>query len=264
MDNDKVDWNDSEQVRAYKNQKSREWYERNKETARKQKLAAANLRRANDPDHVRELDRQAKERARRRNGAEVRKVWQIDDAGRECAYEGEGNCGHTYKMWSEFNSGSGPKGKRNQCKACHSRSARDAAQHMSDEQKSRRSVRQGEYQKTPAGKEVSRRTRQKSRYGITDEDRAVLTAMFDGACHFCQNPESVPHHATGEIMRLAVDHDHGCVQGHVTTDACKHCIRGLLCYNCNRFLGRAERSPLATSATFVDYLSRRPLLSTIE
>jgi hypothetical protein len=256
MDNDKVDWNDPEQVRAYKNQKSREWYERNKETARKQKLAAANLRRATDPDHVRELDRQAKERARRRKGASVRVPCQIEEHGRECS-----RC-RQFKGWTEFDPDvAGVHGHHSRCKACRRELARNATSLMSDEQKARRSARQGEYQKTPAGKEVSRRTRQKSRYGITDEDRAVLEGMFSGACHFCQNPESVPHHATGEIMRLAIDHDHGCDQGHAETDACKYCIRGLLCYNCNRFLGRAERSPLAASPTFADYLARRPLLA---
>jgi hypothetical protein len=56
-------------------------------------------------------------------------------------------------------------------------------------------------------------------------------------------------------MRLAVDHDHSCCPG---ARSCGSCIRALLCYNCNRFMGRVDKSEKLQSR-FQDYLHRRAL-----
>jgi hypothetical protein len=114
------------------------------------------------------------------------------------------------------------------------------------------------YQKTPEGKASRRRAKLKYLYGITEEQYAWLAEQQDGVCFLCGEAESVPHHANDALMSLAVDHDHGCTARHSPKRACPLCIRGLLCYNCNRMIGRAERSP-RLAARFADYLARRPL-----
>lgn len=60
----------------------------------------------------------------------------------------------------------------------------------------------------------------------------------------------------GGLARLAIDHDHEC---HPAGQACKNCIRGLLCFSCNAGIGRFERKS-ATRERFADYLARRPFL----
>ena len=37
--------------------------------------------------------------------------------------------------------------------------------------------------------------------------------------------------------KLNVDHDHSCCSG---SKSCGKCVRGLLCTNCNMFIGRIE------------------------
>lgn len=43
--------------------------------------------------------------------------------------------------------------------------------------------------------------------------------------------------------KLVVDHDHSCCPGR---ESCGKCVRGLVCYNCNIFLGRYDIDPKIT------------------
>lgn len=91
-------------------------------------------------------------------------------------------------------------------------------------------------------KERAHRTSVTKTYGFQDAtgyDR--LYKFQNGTCAICQR-------ATGKTKRLAVDHDHK------TND-----IRGLLCSNCNRFLGHIRDSPDAF-ARGVAYLLNPPHL----
>lgn len=67
------------------------------------------------------------------------------------------------------------------------------------------------------------------RYGLSEADfRSKLEAQ-NFACAMCLLPfgQETPH----------VDHDHGCCPG---VDTCGRCLRGLLCFRCNRTLGYFE------------------------
>jgi hypothetical protein len=124
----------------------------------------------------------------------------------------------------------------------------------------RRNERQARYQQTETGKEVNRRAKIRYRYGISVGQYDWLWEQQDGRCYFCGFGETVIHHASGEVMRLGVDHDHDCSQGHDPKKACEYCLRGLACYNCNIFISRAERSQILRPRV-ADLLARRPLLA---
>ena len=63
-------------------------------------------------------------------------------------------------------------------------------------------------------------------YGLTVEQYEAMVEAQGGLCAACGQPET-HRYRSGEVTRLAVDHDH-------ETDA----IRGLLCQRCNSALGR--------------------------
>lgn len=66
----------------------------------------------------------------------------------------------------------------------------------------------------------------RQRYKLTPgEYHAILDAQ-EGVCAICKSPP--------RDKRLAVDHDHNCCPGELT---CGECVRGLLCDNCNWWLG---------------------------
>lgn len=76
----------------------------------------------------------------------------------------------------------------------------------------------------------------KVRYGITpDKYREMLKAQ-NGCCALCGigSPGSY-------YKYFCIDHDHLCCPTHVS---CGKCIRGLLCWQCNRRLGSYENNLL--------------------
>jgi len=93
------------------------------------------------------------------------------------------------------------------------------------------------------------------RRGITSEIYEWLLIEQAGDCALCGEPERMKR--SGKILRLAVDHDHSC-SAHDPELSCPQCIRGLLCCNCNSYIGRAEHSS-RLKPRFEDYLARRPL-----
>lgn len=166
---------------------------------------------------------------RRKSG---RRPWRIDTFGRECSYDGEGNCGHAYQLWSAFGVAktSQPGGRKSLCKACWS--------------VSRAGQRNGEY-----------RAWALKRMGITPEEYAWLLELQAGVCAIHGGPET----RKGAIW-FCVDHDHMCCPPKKSgqTHCCKNCIRGLLCHDCNVMIGLAEKTGQAWR--FSDYLGRRPFL----
>lgn len=86
-------------------------------------------------------------------------------------------------------------------------------------------------------------------YGITKEEWFVLKSTQHGVCALCFEPDD-------ESRRLSVDHDHS----HCGSKrACKKCIRGLLCGNCNRMMGFVEKR-MVLRGMFVTYLNYRPFV----
>ena len=71
-------------------------------------------------------------------------------------------------------------------------------------------------------------------YNITAADYWALYEFQGRKCYMCT--------ATGKARRLAVDHDHSCCNGPVS---CGQCVRGLLCSQCNKLIGRFRDSPEA-------------------
>ena len=69
--------------------------------------------------------------------------------------------------------------------------------------------------------------RLKTRYNITPEQYAEMSINQGNRCAICGNEETAQHNHTKKIQKLAVDHCH--ITGKV---------RGLLCQDCNRGLGK--------------------------
>lgn len=96
-----------------------------------------------------------------------------------------------------------------------------------------------------------------ARFELTSEDYFWLLELQGGGCALCGAPETQGDAYFAGKKRLAVDHDHDhCGPGR----ACKACIRGLLCHNCNVGLGMFEAKE-ATRGLFTSYLARRPFLT---
>lgn len=85
-------------------------------------------------------------------------------------------------------------------------------------------------------------------YSISPEFYDALYAYQDGRCYWCQL-------AMGKSAKLPVDHDHACCPGSVS---CGKCVRGLLCHECNTFLGRRMRDDPETIKRGARYLVEPP------
>ena len=83
-------------------------------------------------------------------------------------------------------------------------------------------------------------------FGITQEIYEILFKAQRGLCKICGNPET-RRSKSGELLRLAVDHDH-------ETDT----LRGLLCASCNAALGLLKDS-VEILRKAADYLERSKL-----
>jgi len=79
-----------------------------------------------------------------------------------------------------------------------------------------------------------------ARYGLTVEEYSQRLADQKGVCAICNQPETVSH-LGGKTIRLAVDHDHSCCSGKFS---CGKCVRGLLCYRCNRMISSWKDDPI--------------------
>lgn len=98
--------------------------------------------------------------------------------------------------------------------------------------------------KNPEKVAASRRRYEiKRKYGITWDQYVQLLEAQSHACAICLRPEGAAHPVTGNVMSLAVDHDH------VTGE-----VRGLLCRLCNVGISQLGESP-ETLRRAADYLS---------
>ena len=77
--------------------------------------------------------------------------------------------------------------------------------------------------------------------------RAQITAIYGDVCGICKQPETLVR--LGKVRQLCIDHDHSCCPV-----GCKNCIRGLLCWDCNKKLGVVEDEEWLEDA--LDYLKR--------
>lgn len=128
------------------------------------------------------------------------------------------------------------------CRACDRDKAaarRTTAGPIGEERRRKNSERTKRWLEVPGNREKQNRTsrewqaahaddvrnyRLQTSYGITSDDYDRLLGVQEGHCALCP--------AVPDKHRLAVDHDHQTGK-----------IRGLLCFPCNRFVGRCENSP---------------------
>jgi hypothetical protein len=79
----------------------------------------------------------------------------------------------------------------------------------------------------------------------------ALRVQQEGRCAICRKP--LP-------ARFTVDHDHrlGGLHGHDPKVGCRYCVRGLLCFTCNKGLGtfRDDAEALARAARYVTWRRR--------
>lgn len=80
--------------------------------------------------------------------------------------------------------------------------------------------------------------------GMTPEDYLDLEVKQNGVCKICKKDNNG--------KRLMVDHDHNCCPG---ANTCGKCTRGLLCTNCNMFLGNAKDN-IETLKAAIKYLQK--------
>lgn len=165
-----------------------------------------------------------------------------------------------FKEWEEFYSSTrGLNGRSSKCKQCR-RSDRKKAWH-----EDRGGHRSKDFARKAARtpEEVAARRlydfeyRLKFTYQMSLADYDYLMDQQSGVCFLCEGPETKVHHQSKTLCRLTVDHDHRCCPG---IKSCGKCIRGLLCYECNLFLGKIEMKPkLIEKFNLGSYVNRRPL-----
>lgn len=121
----------------------------------------------------------------------------------------------------------GVPGLRRDCKDCHNAKRRQ-------EYAAGRSGR---------GRDVSYEQLLKREYGITLAQYNAMVRKQAGRCAICRRPESVKMKRTGQLRRLAVDHDH-------VTGA----VRGLLCQRCNVLVWAIEdnHTTLAAIGAYIE------------
>jgi hypothetical protein len=73
----------------------------------------------------------------------------------------------------------------------------------------------------------------KRRYGLTVDEYEKMLADQGGGCKICGGTNASGRH-------LHIDHRHGCCG---KNQACKKCIRALLCSRCNTGIGQFRESP---------------------
>lgn len=104
---------------------------------------------------------------------------------------------------------------------------------------------------TPEARRRWNQTYRLHRYGLTLEDFDGMLEFQGHACGMCREKFQ-----DGQV--ICVDHDHACHPEE--KQACKKCVRGLLCKDCNTALGHIERryemarTYLDTRAGLVEFL----------
>lgn len=83
------------------------------------------------------------------------------------------------------------------------------------------------------GKDTTVRSHHLKKKGLTIQWYEELFAKQNGRCAICFCPPTETF--KGKVKRFNIDHDHRCCE-----TGCAKCVRGLLCSNCNRALGKFD------------------------
>lgn len=96
--------------------------------------------------------------------------------------------------------------------------------------------------------EKNKEYRRLSKYSLTPEQFQLMFDKYEGCCYICGiKPEPLSNGNSG----LQIDHDHSCCFGAGRT--CGKCIRGLLCFSCNRMLGSLEKKNIKRVLDYLGY-----------
>ena len=74
-------------------------------------------------------------------------------------------------------------------------------------------------------RECTKITMLRHKYHLTWTEAELAYNLRNGDCNICEQPDK---------FGLCLDHDHRCCPG---IKSCGKCIRGFICWNCNRGLG---------------------------
>ena len=94
-----------------------------------------------------------------------------------------------------------------------------------------------------------------SKYKLTKEQYQVMLDIQENKCSICRKEFLY----TSKFDRPHVDHNHLCCSD--SCKSCGKCIRGLLCADCNKFLGKIKDNP-EVSDRMSDYLRSNEYTST--
>jgi hypothetical protein len=101
------------------------------------------------------------------------------------------------------------------------------------------------------------KARIKYNYGITPEEYQYLLSKQNNRCALCLQ-FAPPDGRYGGERKLGVDHDHS--HHEEGKRGCRDCVRGLLCFFCNKgFLPYAEKYEHLATPFVKEYLKQRPL-----
>jgi hypothetical protein len=91
--------------------------------------------------------------------------------------------------------------------------------------------------------------------GISSDWYSKTLEEQNGVCDICKKPQTEIRN--DKIKNFNVDHNHNCC-----ATGCVKCIRGLLCSNCNRALGKFN-DDIETLKNAIEYLSKHPKIGDI-
>ena len=125
------------------------------------------------------------------------------------------------------------------CKSCKAADSKAHYHRYYEANKAKMREKAKNYPYTP---EIGRRRRLRS-HGV-DQSWYDSMLLRYGGCMICRGTEP------GKDGSFCIDHDHNCCPG---STGCPHCVRGILCHDCNTTLGKMNDDPARLRAA-ADYL----------
>lgn len=93
-------------------------------------------------------------------------------------------------------------------------------------------------------------------YGLTEQELTAMWEAQDRKCGICREDILLMgEHVDGKYIKPGnIDHDHSCCPG---PSSCGACVRGLLCFSCNKGIGNFEDS-IERLQNAQEYLRKSP------
>lgn len=137
-----------------------------------------------------------------------------------------------------------PEGKA--CFKKYWQSKKGKAKRKEYESSPKRKLYLSEWAKTEQAQKTRRYAHVKRTYNLSKEQYEALLSKQNFVCAICQNSLEHPY----------VDHDHRCCK---TENSCGKCVRGLVCFDCNRLLSDAHDN-ITTLQSAINYLQSKSII----